>query len=831
MITRDANTPIEIGHQYDPDVPSREAILEFMRTHKKQIGVDALARHFGLQRETGFIGLEKRLQAMQRDGQLVAIRQGYKINQHNQGVVIGTVQGHRDGFGFLIPEEGGEDVFLPNREMLKVLHGDKVSVKVTGKDNRGRQEGLILEVLKRGITQLVGRLFYEQNQWIVVPEDQRIKHDIVIPSTELAGAERGKVVMVEITTQPTRYSQPTGRVVEVLGDIDDPGMEIEIAIRKFNVPAKFSNAALRRAKALPDHVTPADLDNRIDLRDIPFITIDGEDARDFDDAVYAQEVNLGTEKRKRRGWRLLVAIADVSHYVKVGDALDKEAVERGTSVYFPRRVIPMLPEVLSNGLCSLNPGVDRLVMVCDMVIPATGAKAGQVTAYQFYNAVIHSHARTTYTQVWDCLQQADGPTAQQLQLIQPQLHNLYALYELLFAARHARGAMEFETVETKIISNDMGKIEQIVPFIRNNAHRLIEECMLAANTCAADFILQHQRMGLFRIHEGPTPEKLESLRDFLKYFSLSLGGGADPHGKDYAQLLDKARMRPDYQVIQTMALRSMQQAVYSPDNVGHFGLAYEAYTHFTSPIRRYPDLLVHRVIKSILAETHYIPKVEGLEKAKGESIQAYEHAVWDMLGRQLSANERRADDASRDVEAWLKAWYMRERVGEVFSGKISGITNFGAFVTLDSLFVEGLVHVSELGWEYFQYIEKTGELVGDTTGKRYRLGDTMHVKVARVDLEARRIEFLPVQGFTFSSVQKELSGGKKRVVTPKRAAKPKPTALKGQTAKQRRAAAKQAEKEALNTEQVRKCDSERGQRIKKMKSASKKAKYSSRKKQ
>ncbi|WP_171588721.1 ribonuclease R [Pelistega europaea] len=789
-----------MGNQYDPDVPSREDILEFMRMHKKQIGVDALARHFGLLREAGLVGLEKRLQAMQRDGQLIAIRQGYKINLHNNNVVVGTIQGHRDGFGFLIPDDGSEDVFLPNREMLKVLHGDSVSVKVTGKDSRGRLEGIILEVLKRGITKLVGRLLYEQNQWIVVPEDQRIKHDIVIPTAELAGAEKGKVVVVEITTQPTRYSQPTGRVVEVLGDIDDPGMEIEIAIRKFNVPAEFSKAALKQANALPDHVTAKDLKDRIDLRDIPFITIDGEDARDFDDAVYAQEVNLGTEKRKRRGWRLLVAIADVSHYVKAGDALDQDAVERGTSVYFPRRVIPMLPEVLSNGLCSLNPEVDRLVMVCDMVIPATGVKAGQVTAYQFYNAVIHSHARTTYTQVWDCLQQPDGPSAQQLRHVQPQIQDLYQLYELLFKARQARGAMEFETVETKIISNEMGKIEQIVPFIRNNAHRLIEECMLAANTCAADFILTHKRMGLFRIHEGPTPEKLDSLRDFLKYFGLSLGGATQPHGKDYAALLDKARMRPDYQMIQTMALRSMQQAVYSPDNVGHFGLAYEAYTHFTSPIRRYPDLLVHRVIKSILAETRYVPHVEGLAKAKGESAKEYEHAVWDTLGRQLSASERRADDASRDVEAWLKAWYMREHIGEVFSGKISGVTNFGVFVTLDNLFVEGLVHISVLGWEYFQYVEKTGELIGDTTGKRYRLGDVMHVKVARVDLEARRIEFLPVQGLTFASVQKELNSANKRSTAPKRAAKPKPDALKGQTAKQRRAAAKRAEKEAARAE-------------------------------
>lgn len=795
MNIRHTNTPIHMGEQFDPDVPSREEILAFMREYKKQISVDALARHFGVLREAGLRGLEKRLSAMQKDGQLIAVGQGYKINTKNDSVVIGKVQGHREGFGFLIPEDGSEDVYLASREMLKVLHGDKVSVKVTG-DNRGRLEGTILEVLERGTTRLVGRILYEQGQWVVVPEDQRIKHDILIPVADILDADHGKVVVVDIVTQPTRYTQPIGKVVEVLGEIDDPGMEIEIAIRKFEVPAEFSKAALKQADSLPDHVIEKDLKGRIDLRDVPFITIDGEDARDFDDAVYAEEVNLGTEKRKRKGWRLLVAIADVSHYVTPKDALDKDALERGTSVYFPRRVIPMLPEVLSNGLCSLNPEVDRLVLVCDMVIPATGAKAGQVQAYQFYNAVIHSHARTTYTQVWDCLQQPDGPTAKQLKHVVPQMKDLYELYHLLFDARRKRGAMEFETVETKIISNAMGKIEQIVPFVRNNAHRLIEECMLAANTCAADFILHHQRMGLFRIHEGPTVDKLASLRDFLKHLGLHLAGGAEPHGKDYAALLDSARIRPDYHIIQTMALRSMQQAIYSPDNMGHFGLAYEAYTHFTSPIRRYPDLLVHRVIKSILANKHYTPSVDGVERAKGEPLEDFEHAIWDRLGIKLSTTERRADDASRDVESWLKCWYVRERIGEVFSGKVTGVTSFGLFVTLDTLFVEGLIHISELGSDYFNFSEVSNELIGERTGKRYRLGDSVQIQVARVDLEARRIEFIPVKGLSYAAVQKELSGEVSGERHFKRPAKPKPSALKGQTAQQRRASLKREQKKA-----------------------------------
>lgn len=787
----------ELGMQFDPAVPSREQILQFLREHSRQIGLDALSRHFNLQRDTAIAGLEKRLAAMLRDGQISSLRQGFKLNTANQAVT-GRVQGHRDGFGFLIPNDGSTDIYLSNREMLKVLHGDIVQVKVTG-DNRGRLEGTIIEVLERGTTRLVGRILYEHGNWVVVPEDQRIKHDIVVPVAELNGAEHGKVVVVEIITQPTRYSQPIGRIVEVLGEIDDPGMEIEIAVRKFNVPVDFSKQTLAQAAALPEEVQAADLHDRIDLRDVPFITIDGEDARDFDDAIYAEEVNIGTEKRKRMAWRLLVAIADVSHYVRPQEAIDKDAMERGTSVYFPRRVIPMLPEALSNGLCSLNPEVDRLVMVCDMVIPSTGSDAGKVQAYQFYKAVIHSHARTTYTQVWDTLQQPTGPTAKQLIHVQPQINDLYRLYELFAEQRKERGAMDFETVETRIISNDMGKIEQIVPFIRNNAHRLIEECMLAANTCAADFIQHHKRAGLYRVHEGPTLDKLTTLREFLRSIGLHLGGGAEPSGKDYAALLDSARARPDFQILQTMALRSMQQAIYTPDNSGHFGLAYEAYTHFTSPIRRYPDLLVHRVIKSILDKKTYLPVVPGVDKVKGDTAKDHEHAVWDRLGLMLSADERRADDASRDVEAWLKCWYVREHVGEIFSGKVSGVTTFGLFVTLDTLYVEGLVHISELGSDYFQYNEGLHELRGERTGKRYRLTDPVQVQVTRVDLEARRIEFALVKGITYASVQRELrQAGEEPTRHIKRVAKPKPEALRGQTAQQRRAQAMKEAKQARN---------------------------------
>lgn len=767
-----------------------------LRASAAPLSPDELAERMGVTREGTRIGFDRRLAAMERDGQLMPNRKGVLLLANKLDFIPGKVQGHRDGFGFLLRDDGGRDFFLSPREMLKVLHGDRVLVKPSG-EYRGKPEATIVEVIERRTNKLVGRILHERGLFIVVPEDQRIKHDILIPPADINGAQHGQVVTVAIVEQPTRHSQPLGRVAEVLGEIDDPGMEIEIAVRKFDVPVAFSERAEKQASKLPDTVRKSDLKKRVELRDVPFITIDGEDARDFDDAVYCEAVDLGTGGRKRPGWRLLVAIADVSHYVQPNDALDHDAIERGTSVYFPRRVIPMLPESLSNGLCSLNPLVDRLTLVCDMVIPATGAKAGTVTAYQFYNAVIHSHARTTYTGVWSALQQPTGPAAAAMSHVMPQVQGLYALFELLVQARKRRGAIDFDTVETKILCNDLGRIEQIVPSVRNDAHKVIEECMLAANTCAADFMARSKHPGLYRIHEGPTPERLQALRDFLKVQGLSLGGGSDPTAKDYGALLDQVKARPDYQLLQTMCLRSMQQAIYGPDNSGHFGLAYPAYTHFTSPIRRYPDLLTHRVIKALLDGQRYVPELEESPIVLGETAKEREHAVWEKLGLILSARERRADEASRDVEAWLKCWFVKERVGEDFSGAVSGVTSFGIFVTLDTLHVEGLVHVSELGGEYFQFNEALHELRGERTGMRYRLTDKVQVQVARVDLEARRIEFRLVEGTGFDALRKVAARGAddapRRV---KRAAAPKPEALKGETASQRRAQAKTAVKSA-----------------------------------
>jgi ribonuclease R len=565
------------------------------------------------------------------------------------------------------------------------------------------------------------------------------------------------VVVVELTEPPALFGQPVGRVTEVLGEIDDPGMEIEIAVRKYSVPHEFSAGCLEQAKGLPDKVLAKDRKDRVDLRDVPLVTIDGEDARDFDDAVYCEPAKVGRGK----GWRLLVAIADVSHYVQTGSDIDIDAYDRATSVYFPRRVIPMLPEKLSNGLCSLNPDVDRLCMVCDMLVNAKG----DVHAYQFYPAVMHSHARFTYTEVAAILANTRGPEAAKRKARVTDLMNLQDVYKALLASRAVRGAVDFETTETQIVCDESGRIEKIVPRVRNEAHRLIEEAMLAANVCSADFIQQGKHPGLFRVHEGPTAEKKDILRNYLKALGLGMSLSDDPHTSEFQKIAQATKDRPDAQQIHTMLLRSMQQAIYTPVNSGHFGLAYEAYTHFTSPIRRYPDLLVHRVIKSILLGRKYtlpslpVPgeahaklskRLEKSRAAKGDApdsqaprvrMSAADQRAWEAAGLHCSANERRADEASRDVEAWLKCKYMREHLGEEYGGVVSAATSFGIFVTLDSLYVEGLVHITELGGEYFRFDELRQELRGERTGIRYAIGSRVQVQVSRVDLDGRKIDF------------------------------------------------------------------------------------------
>jgi ribonuclease R len=767
-----------LSTQWTP--PTREAILDALRAADRPLSPVALAHRLSVSDEH-FPILQRRLIAMERDGQLLPNRKGVLLLASRLDLVPGRVQGHRDGFGFLLPDAGGPDYFLSPREMQKVMHGDRVLGRLSGYDPRGRPEAVIVEVTDRAHRTLVGRFLNERGVHIVVPEDQRIKHDIIVAPADTGEAQHGQVVSIEILTPPVNGAPPIGRVVEVLGEIDDPGMEIEIAVRKFDVPHAFGEVVQQRLADLPAQVRPADRRGRVDLRDVALVTIDGEDARDFDDAVYCERVQIdlahqpgldidyrvsppgpapsaltsagspGARHGEARpaqptgagqsepGFRLIVAIADVAHYVKPGDPIDREAQDRGTSVYFPRRVIPMLPEPLSNGLCSLNPQVDRLVLVCDALID----QSGRIRAYQFYEAVIRSAARLTYEEVWALLSGSSAATLRmpsEKTALLPHLTVLHELFRVLIAARAARGAIEIETVETRIVCDALGRIEEIIPYARNDAHRLIEECMLAANVCAADIMVRHTHPGLFRVHEGPTPERLTQLRELLRSVGLSLGGASDPSPADYARLAGQVRGRPDEALLQTVILRSMQQAIYTPDNVGHFGLAYRAYAHFTSPIRRYPDLLTHRVIKALLKGRRFLPKpvTEGEDAA---SPPGDVEGIWQRLGVMCSSFERRADDASRDVAAWLKCQFMRERVGEQFAGRITGVASFGLFVTLNDLFVEGMVHVSELGGEYFQYSDSAHELRGERTGRRFRLTDPIDVQVSRVDLEARRIEF------------------------------------------------------------------------------------------
>jgi len=671
--------------------------------------------------------------------------------------IEGTVNGHRDGHGFVVRDDGEPDIYLPPNEMRAVLHKDRVKARIVRFDRKGRPEGRVVEIIERSGQPIIGRLLQESGVWLVAPEDKRYGQDVLIPKGATGQAKTGQVVVVELVEPPALYGQPVGRIKEVLGEIDDPGMEIEIAVRKYSVPHEFSEACIAQARSLPDKVRPQDQKHRIDLTDVPLVTIDGEDARDFDDAVYCEPATQGRGKNAHRGWRLLVAIADVSHYVETGSAIDVDAYDRATSVYFPRRVIPMLPEKLSNGLCSLNPDVDRLCMVCDMFVTSEG----EIAAYQFYPGVMHSHARFTYTEVAAILANTRGPEAARRKERVPDLLNLHDVYRALLAARVKRGAVDFETTETQIVCDESGRIEKIVPRVRNEAHRLIEEAMLAANVCSADFIGQSKHAGLFRVHEGPTPEKNELLRNYLKAMGVGLTISEDPTPAEFQAIAVATKERPDAQQIHAMLLRSMQQAIYTPHNSGHFGLAFESYTHFTSPIRRYPDLLVHRVIKAILGKTRYhlpalptpgeahaklskrIEKSEAAKRQAGEKPRkvSAELMAWQAAGLHCSANERRADEASRDVEAWLKCKYMREHLGEEFGGVVTAATSFGLFVTLDAMYVEGLVHITELGGEYFRFDEARQELRGERTGIRYAIGTRVRVQVSRVDLDGRRIDF------------------------------------------------------------------------------------------
>ena len=730
------------AEKYENPIPSRELILHHLAERGSPATREQLVEEFGLHSEEQQEALRRRLRAMERDAQLIFTRRGTYTPVDKTDLIPGRISGHRDGFGFLIPDDGSDDLFLSPAQMRLVFDGDRALARVSGFDRRGRREGSLVEIVSRAHETVVGRYFEESGIGFVVPDNPKIQQEVLVTPGRTGGAKIGQFVEIRITHWPTVRFQPQGDIVEVIGDYMAPGMEIDVALRSYDIPHVWPDEVEREASKLRDVVSDKDKEKRIDLRDLPFVTIDGEDARDFDDAVYCEKI--GGWNPFKGGWRLYVAIADVSHYVKIGSALDAEAQKRGNSVYFPERVIPMLPEILSNGLCSLNPQVDRLAMVCEMTI----SKTGKLSDYQFYEAVIHSHARLTYNKVSAMLEQPKSAEGKRLRTryaeVVPHLKELHALYKVLVAARASRGAIDFETQETRIVFGPDRKIAEILPTQRNDAHKLIEDCMLAANVATAEFLQKHNLPGLYRVHDGPPAERVEKLRAFLGELGLTLNRGKDePTPKDYQRLLETVHERPDFQLIQTVMLRSLSQAVYSVDNQGHFGLNYPAYTHFTSPIRRYPDLLVHRAIRSVIRSRVETPHVRraGAPSMPKARIYPYDEAALAQLGEQCSQTERRADEATRDVVSWLKCEFMKDRVGEVFDGVITAVTGFGLFVELKDIYVEGLVHITALPADYYTYDQVHHRLTGERTGKSFRLGDTVPVKVMRVDLDERKIDF------------------------------------------------------------------------------------------
>lgn len=692
-------------------------ILDYLAQRGEPLSTTELLRGMAVKTDAARESMAGRLRVMEREGQILKNRSGSLGLPRKMDLIRGRVQGHADGYGFVLADDGEGDLYLSSKSMRKVLHGDRVIAAVTGVDRAGRRKGSVVEVIERGHQKIVGRYFSEHGMSLVVPDDARISQDVFIPPTDTLGARNGQIVTAALADHPTRRRQLVGRITEILGDHLAPGMEAEIAIRKYELPNVWPQALEEGLRKLPKRVNRSELEGREDLTALPLVTIDGADARDFDDAVYGERVG--------KVWRLVVAIADVSHYVKPDTELDQEAFSRGNSVYFPDRVIPMLPEALSNELCSLKPGVDRLCLACEMQISARGV----IKDWRFFNAVIHSHARLTYHEAAAMLIDKDASLLRTYAPVVDSLVHLYGIYKALSGARTRRGSIDFDLPETRIYYDERGRIETIRPLERNDAHRLIEECMVAANICTAQWLTSHEIPTLYRVHEIPNPDDLADLRRSLTEFGMSLGGGNRPAAADYAKVLDALRARPElHRLIQTMLLRSLSEAVYRVDNVGHFALASDYYTHFTSPIRRYPDLLVHRAIKAIVSG-----RAAALERQhSGRLSQQAEHC---------SMTERRADDATRDVIRWLKAEYMQDRIGEVYGGVITGVTNFGIFVELTDIFVEGLVHVTCLGNDYYHFDPIKLRLTGERTGHTFRLGDEVRVRVIQVSLDEAKIDF------------------------------------------------------------------------------------------
>ncbi|MGL4858835.1 MAG: ribonuclease R [Enterobacteriaceae bacterium] len=713
------------AEKYEFPIPSREYILTHLAGRKTPARYEELVQELGLDNEVQQEALRRRLRAMERDGQLVFTRRQCYVLPERLDLLRGTVMGHRDGYGFLRVEGSKEDLFIPPDQMRLTLHGDVVLAQPLGLDRKGRREVRIVRVVEPRTSPIVGRYFVDAGVGFVVPDDSRLGIDILIPPEEVKGARMGYVVVVELVQRATRRTMAVGKIIEVLGDKMGTSMAVDMALRTHEIPYIWPPEVEKQVSGLREEVPAAAKKGRVDLRQLPLVTIDGEDARDFDDAVYC-------EKKRGGGWRLWVAIADVSYYVRPRSALDHEARNRGNSVYFPSQVVPMLPEILSNGLCSLNPQVDRLCMVCEMTV----SSQGRLTSFRFYEAVMSSHARLTYTKVAHMLQ-GDEELRQRYHTLLPHLQELHNLFHVLQAMRVERGAIGFESEEAKFIFNAEQRIERIELSERNDAHKIIEECMILANIAAARFVEKAQEPALYRVHDRPSDDHLLTLRSVLAELGLSLGGGNRPQPKDYAELMDRVADRPDHGMLQTMLLRSMKQAVYDAENRGHFGLALASYAHFTSPIRRYPDLALHRAIKYLLA------KEQGLRKEQATATGGWHSSLEEMLqlGAHCSMTERRADEATRDVADWLKCDFMQDRVGEQFEGIISGVTGFGFFVRLDELLIDGLVHVSTLANDYYHYDSAGQRIIGESSGITFRLGDRVTVRVEAVHLDERKIDF------------------------------------------------------------------------------------------
>jgi ribonuclease R len=737
------------AEKYENPIPSREFILAHLDKREKPASREELAQEMNISGEEQLEALRRRLRAMERDGQLVFTRRQCYALPERLDLLRGKVIGHRDGFGFLRAEGQKEDFYLSAEQMKMCMHGDIILAQPMGADRKGRREARVVRVLEPRNNQIVGRYFTEAGVGFVVPDDSRLSFDILIPPEELMGARMGFVVVVELTQRPTRRTKAIGKVVEVLGDNMGTGMAVDMALRTHEIPHEWPPELEQQISTLSEEVPEEAKAGRVDLRQLPLVTIDGEDARDFDDAVFC-------EKKRGGGWRLWVAIADVSYYVRPGTPLDDEAHRRGTSVYFPSQVIPMLPEVLSNGLCSLNPQVDRLCMVCEMTISASG----KLTGFRHYEAVMNSHARLTYNKVWNILQ-GNQELREQYHALVPHLQELHNMYQVLSTARDQRGGISFETEEAKFIFNAERRIERVEQTVRNDAHKLIEECMILANIASARFVEKHEEPALFRDHDRPSDDSITSFRTVLNELGLTLSGGNKPQPIDYAALLEAIADRPDHEMLQTMLLRSMKQAVYDPENRGHFGLALTSYAHFTSPIRRYPDLLLHRAIKYQLAKQE--GEVTGITTPTG----GYHYEMNQMLelGQHCSLTERRADEATRDVADWLKCDFMLDQVGNNFTGIISSVTGFGFFVRLTDLFIDGLVHVSTLDNDYYRFDAVGQRLIGESGGRTYRLGDTVEVRVEAVHMEERKIDFALVsstrqpRGAGKTAREKEKKGG------------------------------------------------------------------------